>query len=292
MINNLNILPIYEIELQGKPFFDKQRSIAYCQQYEIYTEMQQILPFQIQLEGLNHQVAGVTLYKSNGDVVIQNILQYMESAGLVIEQDASGLNDILVFRSIAPMALNLIEGYYYIDFEVQQNQTNPKRYNSEIFHMMPNLDNFLKLEYFANDEIEYPFGTINFAYPFKFRMYINTDIGRPDYKTTNEELVRDGITFYRKQLSQKVFKFAFIAPEYICDALRLAPLCENKKLTDQYGNEYYLKTMKLDVSFDSGYFAKVKCEFSIDDVIKRTPQRYPQESYEDFNNDYNNDYAI
>ena len=99
-----------------------------------------------------------------------------------------------------------------------------------------------------------------------------------------------GYTFIESQVSKKIYKFTFIAPEYLCDALRIVRLCENKRITNK-SQVYDLTTFNMEPKWeDQGDLASVECEFETDTVIANIGGYTPELAGGDFNDDYNNDY--
>ena len=99
-----------------------------------------------------------------------------------------------------------------------------------------------------------------------------------------------GYAFIESQVSKKVYKFTFVAPEYLCDALRIVRLCDTK-LIHSKRQMYELTTFNMDVEWqEQGDLASVECEFETDTVIANIGGYTPVLKGGDFNNDFNNDY--
>ena len=99
-----------------------------------------------------------------------------------------------------------------------------------------------------------------------------------------------GYTFIESQVSKKIYKFTFIAPEYLCDALRIVRLCENKQIINK-SQVYDLTTFNMEPKWeDQGDLASVECEFETDTIIANIGGYAPELLGGDYNDDYNNDY--
>ena len=124
---------------------------------------------------------------------------------------------------------------------------------------------------------------------FKFKCYLPTQIGKPEYDFEEEATERMGYTFIESQVSKKLYKFTFLAPEYLCDALRIVRLCNDKQITSK-GQVYGLTTFNMKPEWEEqGDLAAVECEFETDTVISNIGGYEPVLGG-DFNNDFNNDF--
>jgi hypothetical protein len=76
-----------------------------------------------------------------------------------------------------------------------------------------------------------------------------------------------GYTFIESQVSKKTYRFVALAPEYLCDALRIVRLCNNKVIEAE-GRVYRALTFSIDPAWEEqGDLASIECEFEIDSVI-------------------------
>lgn len=104
---------------------------------------------------------------------------------------------------------------------------------------------------------------------FKNRLYLMTDIGMPEYRFEEEGEERDGYFFAHKQLSKKVYRFKFLAPEYLCDSLRLVRMADHIQI--QYDGHIYVAT-NFTPTFEwqeGGLLAAVTVEFETNTVAKK-----------------------
>lgn len=143
--------------------------------------------------------------------------------------------------------------------------------------------NFVKLEYWNDEKLAYPNGfvTTGTDNDFKFQMYIQTTFFKPKYEFEEEITKRAGYKFLELQTCNKVFGFNFLAPEYICDALRLVRLSDYIRFT--HDGEYY-NALNFEYNpdwQDNGYLAAIECQFETDTIIQKLPSfnRRDRESF-------------
>lgn len=143
--------------------------------------------------------------------------------------------------------------------------------------------NFVKLEYWNDEKLAYPNGfvTTGTDNDFKFQMYISTTFFKPKYEFEEEITKRAGYKFLELQTCNKVFGFNFLAPEYICDALRLVRLSDYIRFT--HDGEYY-NALNFEYNpdwQDNGYLAAIECQFETDTIIQKLPSfnRRDRESF-------------
>lgn len=169
------------------------------------------------------------------------------------------------------------DGTYYLIVETKDG-SGPNgvthTYYSETFCAVSSLRNdIIRITYGNSENISTQFGDIPFnndyfiPNPFKFRMNINALIGKPSYNFEETETNRNGYSFKEKMVSKKTYKFAFIAPEYVCDALRLLKLCSEVTITHR-GKTYLPTDIDIDVKWEEqGDLASVTVTFDTDNVL-------------------------
>ena len=285
--NVTSVLPFYtDINLQNH-----RRSYAYGDVYPLYTPAGQILPFQfLTPHDATNQVGYAYLKKIDGTVVA-DILQPLTDGGLRVTQYASDGYDIISYPSIMPLGINMLEGQYYIELVCMAG-----RYYSEVFTVVGDISPYLKIEWRMREDlisygwrIQYNSG----LYTFRNVVYLATELGKPDYEFEETGESRDGWFFPEKMISEKSYKFQFMAPEYLCDAMRFVRMADEIKVTDKYGRTYlcdqFLMTPKWQ---DQGNLASVEAEFQTDTVAKAIGRALTPNDLAAFNNDYNSDYDI
>lgn len=179
-------------------------------------------------------------------------------------------------------AKSIEPGVYRAEFAIPEGET----YVSTPICVTDGIEtntNFVKLEYWNDEKLAYPNGfvTTGTDNDFKFQMYIPTTFFKPKYEFEEEITKRAGYKFLELQTCNKVFGFNFLAPEYICDALRLARLSDYIRFT--HDGEYY-NALNFEYNpdwQDNGYLAAIECQFETDTIIQKLPSfnRRDRESF-------------
>lgn len=278
--NNISPLPFYDdISLQNH-----RKDYAFGQIYPLVIHRNMLLPFQLCVNN-GDSISEAYLYNANGKC-IANILQELKENGLVVKS----YTDFKLVKYPGTLPVNSIkhEGQYYIWLRLNGG---PVLY-SEIFTVINRIDDYLEIEYTNSYNFELKNGVIDFSDNFKFKCYLPAQIGKPEYDFEEEATERMGYTFIESQVSKKLYKFTFLAPEYLCDALRIVRLCNDRQITSK-GQVYDLTTFNMKPEWEEqGDLAAVECEFETDTVISNIGGYEPELLGGDFNNDYNNDFDI
>lgn len=179
-------------------------------------------------------------------------------------------------------AKSIEPGVYRAEFAIPEGET----YVSTPICVTDGIEtntNFVKLEYWNDEKLAYPNGfvTTGTDNDFKFQMYIPTTFFKPKYEFEEEITKRAGYKFLELQTCNKVFGFNFLAPEYICDALRLVRLSDYIRFT--HDGEYY-NALNFEYTpdwQDNGYLAAIECQFETDTIIQKLPSfnRRDRESF-------------
>lgn len=279
MQSNISILPFYDkIAKQSH-----RKWYAYGQVFPLIAPSRFILPFQLRV--LATEDIAIQLRTKAGDLVADITTKLLDS-GLTIAD--RGTYRLITNPGSMPFDTILREGQFYIDIIEQATDTH---HYSEVFTFSNDLSTCIKVEYWnettfaANDtELEY-------NVPYKNKVYIPTDISKPEYEDEEDVVKRDGYTFVEKQISYKKYRFFFFAPEYLCDAMRIIRMHDNVVITDQHGDEYRADTFLTTVKWDEvGYLAQVDAEFTSDTVIKKNGTIRVLASGGSFNDDFNDDF--
>lgn len=276
--NNISPLPFYDnIALQNH-----RKDYAFGQIYPLITYKNMLLPFQVVLAS-GTAINWVILYNFNTGAYT-DITASMKENGLTIKS-YTGFK-LLKYPGALPIVEIKHEGLYYLQIQINGLGT----LYSDVFTVCNKVDDYLLLEYSNSYNFELKNGIVDFSDNFKFRCYLNTQIGKPEYDFEEEATERMGYTFIESQVSKKIYKFTFLAPEYLCDALRIVRLCETKKITSKL-QVYDLTAFSMEPEWeDQGDLAAVECEFETDTVIANIGGYVPSLLGGDFNNDFNNDF--
>lgn len=279
--NNFNILPFYRDPRERQHL----KSYSYGDIFNLIAPRAKILPFQIVRPHRADTISKVFLvFFDKPSEAKVNILPQMVAAGLEILTFV----DYDIIRNMSKFifdGLTLDAGRYCLEIS-----DGVDTWYSDIFTVVVDLSPYLKLEYWDRDNIAFKGGHIDYSGGFRNFCYLATEIGKPEYTFEEEAQQRDGFTFVEMQLSEKKYKFEFLAPEYLCDALRIVRL--HDFVTIHFaGKKYAVENIILEPKWrEQGHIAVVEAEFETDTVIKKIGKGFvPRGDYNaDFNNDYNN----
>lgn len=278
--NNISPLPFYDsLALQNH-----RKDCAYGQVYQLITYRNMLLPFQVVLSN-GTSVGWVRLYNFNTGKYIE-ITDSMKENGLVIKPFTGFV--LLKYPGTLPIVEIKHEGLYYLVIYINGLGT----IYSDLFTVTNRISDYLLIEYSNSYNFELKNGIVDFSDNFAFKCYLNTQVGKPEYNFEEESTKRLGYIYVESQVSKKTYKFNVIVPEYICDALRIVRLCDNKIIRCK-DNEYEAITFEMEAEWQTqGDLASVTCEFETDNVVANIGGFVPDKLGGDYNNDYNEDFDI
>jgi hypothetical protein len=283
--NNLSPLPFYK----NDDFLSHNKQYAYGSIYNLFCENGILPPFQILTKHGINEIIDVQLYDRD-DNYIADVTDELKNSGLTVKQFAQYGYDVIVYPSYLPLSTNLQIGVFYLKlFDGVDN------WRSEYFTNVASTDGFIKIEWWDNDDFVLDGGRIVYEdVKYHNMVFINSQVGKPEYKFVEEGETRDGYFFPEKQLSEKVYKFTFIAPEYLCDVMRFIRMADNVVITDELGREYDCDTFLMSVKWQAqGDLASVEVEFETATIAKKIGHSQMLVKGGDFENlSYNNDYSI
>lgn len=282
IINNISPLPFYEsIDMQHH-----RRDYSFGQIYPLMVPANLIIPFQFIIqpsvtsafnndynndfdkEGADTRATQSTtlqhvkLWSLNSGTFV-NITASMTSNRLSVSNISADLL-LVKYPGTLPVSELTQEGPYYLEIKLQD--IDP--IYSDVFVSAKDTTRCILLDYGNSYNLELPQGYIDFSDDFRFRCYLDAAIGRPEYVFEEEVTERMGYSFMESQVSKKRYKFVCIAPEYLCDALRIIRLCNSKRIFDKYSS-YELFSFSMEPKWeDQGDLASVECEFETDTVIQ------------------------
>ena len=181
------------------------------------------------------------------------------------------------------------EGIYYL--KLSSGNGGLWTYYSEVFCFTNVTKDCLELEYWnETGNFAIKNGVITFPSGFHFSLLLKTEIGKPEYNFEEESTKRLGYVYVESQVSKKIYKFNVVVPEYICDALRIVRLCDNKIIRCK-DDEYEAITFEMEAEWQTqGDLASVTCEFETDNVVANIGGFVPDKLGGDYNYDYNKDF--
>lgn len=291
--NNISPLPFYEsLDLRNH-----RKDYSFGQVYNLVIYRNVLMPFQVILP-YGSVIGGVSLYKHGNDVEFsqsasgaENITKELIAAGLKLKAQDDG-SVSLIYPGYTPLLSIKSEGRYSMLIRVLSLGQPQLNLYSEIFTSSNNVSNCIHLEYSNSYPFRLKGGIIDFLDDFKFSCYLATEIGKPEYNFEEEATERMGYSFIESQVSKKTYRFVFVAPEYLCDALRIVRLCDTKTITDAHSQVYDLTNFNMSVDWEvQGDLASVECSFDTDTVIANIGGYDTSEiTNGDFNLDFNTDF--
>lgn len=284
--NNISPLPFYD----DLKYQNHRKSYAFGQVYPLITHSNMLLPFQVVVsEGTG--IAAVSLASFDGSNISFAITEDIKSKGLEFKE-VNGVKLIRYFGNF-PLKTPIPEGLWYLKIILEGVEGNDALY-SDVFCVTNRVNDYLYLEYSNPYSFEMKNGIVDFSGGFKFKCWLDTEVGKPKYEFEEAATSRMGYDFIESQVSKKTYCFTVIAPEYLCDALRIVRLCANKVAISK-GLEYELTNFTMEPEWETqGDLAAVKCEFETDTVIANiggyeVTGDFNDDFSNDFNNDFNND---
>lgn len=268
-----------------------RRSYAYGEVYPLYTPLGSVPPFQIIRPHNSATVSTATLHLPDGTQK-GDIKSALDGSGLKVQQYAQSGYDIVIFPSLAPMAITTEEGRYYIRLSMSDGTV----YYSDIFTVTGITGGLLAIQWYDFKDLVMDNGRIaytdaNGVQNYRNILYLNTQLGKPEYTFEEEGEQRDGYFFLEKIISEKTYKCVILASEYLCDVMRFIRMSDVVFIRDQFGNTYRADTFLINPKWEEqGDVASVEIEFTCDTVAKKIGRGV--EVLGEFNDDYNNDYDI
>lgn len=268
-----------------------RKSYAYNHISPLVVPLHYISPFQFVISDIDSDLSVDEIYIRDIDDrrITGNVLQDLQDAGFTYVTVHT--YKIAIFNGLSQVeipALN-IEGLYYLEFVC----SNGDELFSEVCCGISNLDDYLQIEYWnqGNNPFYIKNGAIAFPNLFHFKIYLKTEIGKPEYKFEEEGTKRLGYTFIETQVSKKIYKFNVVIPEFLCDAMRIIRLCSNK-IISSHGDELDAISFEIEAEWQTqGDLASVTCEFETDNVIANLGGYVSPLIGGDYDgNDYNRDF--
>lgn len=196
--------------------------------------------------------------------------------------------DVIVYAGQLPAFPQMENGQYYVELG-----DGVQTWYSEVFTVVNDISGYLKLEWWDIEDFRMDAGTIVYEQPaFKNVLYLCSDIAKPEYDFSEEIIERDGYTFPVKQVSEKRYRFSFLASEYLLDVLRFVRMADYARITKDGQTWFNLDTFLISPEWeDNGDVAVVDAEFTTATIAKKIGRGYVQPTNAgDYNNDFNNDF--
>ena len=213
--------------------------------------------------------------EEGGDVPLGNMIA--SQCGVVNGDGCS-----TIFYCAPNINIGLAKGAYFMQFDLNCDGGLMTVY-SDVFFVEPSTDLnkfFVGIKWYDGSNLELSDGgVIPYSHAigkaYGNQIYLDTTIGMPEYSFTEDGEERDGRFFPIKQISEKVYKFKAVVPEYLCDCMRLIRLSDVVTITDQLGRTYNVEHFEMDVKWlDGGHLAEIDCSFETDTVVKKVGKAY------------------
>ena len=282
--NNLSVLPWYtSIEQQNA-----RKWWVYNRVYPLFTPAGFLLPWQIMRE--NRSGTGINyfyIFRADG-TLLGNFVSAVQSSISIKKFPTLGY-DIIVFGGQTPVFSQFENGQYYAVLN-----DGYQTWYSEIFTIVNDIQPYLKIVWWDNEDFTMDAGTIVYKYAngtqFRNVLYLQADIAKPEYPFEEEGETRDGYFFPVKQISEKHYRFYFLASEYLLDVMRFIRMADYAQI-EKNGQIYSLDTFLITPDWeDNGDVAAVEAEFDTATVAKKIGVGYIKAQRGDFNDDFNNDF--
>lgn len=283
--NNLSVLPFYtSLDQQNA-----RKWWMYGRIYPLFCPAGFMLPWQIITPHNDIPVSNigpVSLRDANtGESVYGNIAATIRP--MITKKEFATLGyDVFVFPGQLPIFQNLPNGRYYLEIIIN------RAYYSEIFTVVNDIQPYLKITWWDVEDFTMDAGTIVYTNPaFKNVLYLQSDLAKPEYPFEEEGETRDGYFFPIKQISEKRYRFNFLASEYLLDVMRFIRMADFAEI-EYHGQTYSLDTFLITPEWeDNGDVAAVEAVFDTATVAKKIGRGYlVATGGGDFNDDFNSDY--
>lgn len=275
--NNFSVLPWYTSLHEQNHY----RKCTYSCIYPLVVPAKRLIPFQIHID-VNIQLSACELYiyDISNKLVSGNKLQSFINAGLFTDTVLG--HTVVAYPAISDLDFTLPFGKYYL---VLSHNGGSETWYSDIF-TVTDISNCIKIQWWDNENLVMDRCFISYKNSFKNILYVESCISKPKYQYEEEGDDRDGIFFAEKQLSEKVYNFTFLGPEYLCDATRFIRLSDNVIIEDG-NNAYDCSNIVVEVEWlDQGDLAAINVEFKLGIVTKKIAP-----GFNDYSSDYNSDYS-
>ena len=285
--NNLSVLPFYE----SSQYQNARKWWTYGRVYPLFTPAGFVLPFQVITQhNANTVVQILYLFDANNDTTPVADLGPTMTPMITKKQFATLGYDVFVFPGLLPVINSLANGRYYIRMQIGGGGTTITRV-SEIFTVVNDIQPYLKITWWDREDFVMDAGTIVYTNPsFKNVLYLQSDLAKPEYQFEEEGESRDGYFFPSKQISEKRYRFSFLASEYLLDVMRFIRMADYAEIS-YHGQTYSLDTFLITPEWQAqGDVAAVEAVFDTATVAKKIGLGFTKALRGDFNDDFNNDY--
>lgn len=283
--NNLSVLPWYSsIEEQNA-----RKWWAYGRVYPLYTPAMFLLPFQIMREHREGVLINAfQIYTAKGEFV-GDFTQAIIESGLVSKTISYSVNeepvtmDVLVYPGRFPAFTQFPDGQYYAKMS-----DGVDTWYSEVFTAIQDIRDYLRIVWWDDEDVLMDAGVISYKNPaFKNVVFLESDLAKPEYPYEEEGETRDGYFFPIKQISEKRFRFSFLASEYLLDVIRFVPMADHAYVVYR-GAIYPIDSFTFEHEWlGDGDVASVDASFDTATIVKKIGRGYTLASQHAFDDSFN-----
>ena len=209
--------------------FHRRNFMANQKRFTLVTELNQIPPFQINVSPTNSTITEFKIINKKTSAET-DVLSLINTNSLLLETGAT--LDRIRYIANQPIPISIFDqGDYYCKMTY-----GTFTFYSEVFSMCPDVSQFIKIEYCHSESFPLNKGFIEYNLGYENYFYLKPTIGisTPEYKYEKEVDKRDGIEFPLRQITWKEYNLKMIVHEAALNFMRLIPLHDTVKITDQY----------------------------------------------------------
>lgn len=261
--NNTSILPWF-INIEDQ--FSK-RWWTYGHIYPLYCKAGKMPPFQCTVPyHSGDTLTKFILYKADGTVISDQIA--VASTQVKSKEFSSLGYTIIYYDGLQNVLSTTDEGQYYV---VLQYGTYMR--TSDVFTAVGDISRYLKVSWSAVEDILfedtrllYDLGGGDYFTNF---VLLQAELAKPQYIFEEEGETRDGYFFPIKQISEKRYRFSFLASEYLLDAMRFVRMADTIEIESE-GKYFPVDTFLITPEWENeGDLAAVTAEFDSFTVAKK-----------------------
>lgn len=260
--------------LSAKEFQNHRQEWFYGKAVPVITEFDRLPAFQLSKEKNGLNVSQLLLI-SFDESASTDILSNAQFGGIdLLETDDF---EIISYPDTVALSISGLEvGLYFLQMSDGSNT-----WYSEVFQFCKNVYDFIEIEYWHREIFCHNEGEFLFEFPYKNRVYINSDIAKPRYPYEESVKKNNGFNQPLQQISYKQYQFRAILPESQIDALRLIGLHDDVEISYK-GRRYVVNEFLMtDPEWgDRGDVADVIFEFRTNTVVSISGRAVDVQPYE------------
>jgi hypothetical protein len=249
--------------------------------FHLPADRKRILPFQmIRSTPTGDDLTSIKAYRLD-DTTNVDLTSTMLASVRVVETPNY---DVIKYPATTEFGTAMADGFWYL-----RMTDGVQTWETEVFTIVPDLTNFMKIEFSCDGNLLYTGGHIDYTDGFEQRIYLVAKVSKPKYPIDIKSEMRQGYEFDKMVTSRKTYFVEFAAPEYLCDVLRTLRNHDNIEITANGITYPVFKLIPVIEWTNEGDYAEVELDFECDTVI-HSFGRAKEFTGKDFNNDFNPDF--